>query len=124
MLSKIEEARLTSYLKNLLNTCPAIDAAIVATLDGHLCASVQKDNYTMERLATMGSSLMSLGDTITAELKMGSCQNIISENEGGIIAFMHINESLVLVSLTTSKSSLGLLLSHSKKCAAKIADAM
>jgi hypothetical protein len=60
---------------------------------------------------------MSLGDTMTSELKMGRCENIISENENGIVAFMHINNNLVLVSLTTETNSLGMLLSHSRKCA-------
>jgi len=122
MLSKIEQARLTGHLKNLLETCTVADAAVVTTMDGHLCATEQREHYSMDRLATMGSSLMSLGDTITAELNMGFCKNIIAENEGGIVAFMHVNANLALVTLTTSRNGLGMLLSHSKKTAAKIAE--
>ncbi|MEZ5672765.1 MAG: hypothetical protein R3E08_10450 [Thiotrichaceae bacterium] len=66
-------------------------------------------HYPLERLATMGSTLMSLGDTITAELKMGNCDNIISENKQGIVTFMHINNELVLVTLTVQKNALGML---------------
>ena len=65
----------------------------------------------------MGSTLMALGDTITAELNMGNCDNLISENKNGIIAFMHINDNLVLVTLTIQKNALGMLLSHSRRCA-------
>lgn len=109
-------------LDKLLEMCGAIDAAVVATLDGHMCAMRQRQkSYSLERLATMGSTLMSLGDTITAELTMGACDNIISENRNGIVAFMHINDDLVLVSLTTSKNSLGMLLSHSRNCAQDVA---
>jgi predicted regulator of Ras-like GTPase activity (Roadblock/LC7/MglB family) len=112
------EARLTQLLDN----CSTIDASVVSTLDGHLCAMRQRSkNYPLERLATMGSTLMSLGDTITAELAMGTCDNIISENRSGIVAFMHINEDLVLVSLTASKNALGMLLSYSRTCAQDIA---
>jgi len=64
---------------------------------------------------------MSLGDTITAELQMGTCDNIISENKQGIVAFMHISNNLVLVTLTVQKNSLGMLLSYSRRCAEEMA---
>lgn len=117
MLSKQVTAQLEARLTKLLDNCSLIEAGVVATLDGHLCAmKQQKAQYPLERLATMGSTLMALGDTITRELKMGNCDNIISENRNGIVVFMHINDDLVLVTLSTQKS-LGMLLSHSRKCA-------
>ncbi len=124
MLSKVVEPQASLHLKKLLEDCDAVKAAMVVTVDGNLCAMQQKGNYTLERLATMGSSLMSLGDTITGELKMGFCDRIISENEQGIVAFMHVNNKLVLISITTEKNSLGMLLSHSKRCAENLAKAV
>ncbi len=108
-------------LIQLLSDCHAIDACVVATADGHFCAMKQRSTkYPLERLATMGSTLMSLGDTITAELQMGLCDNIISENKNGIVAFMHINNDLVLITLTIQKNALGMLLSHSRRCAEEL----
>ncbi len=121
MLSNLQQTQTTHILKTLLENSSEINAAVVTTLDGHPCAKEQRDEYALERLATMGSTLMSLGDTITAELRMGSCRNIIAENEGGIIAFMHINQDLVLVTLTQQLNALGMLLAHSRRCAADIA---
>ncbi len=117
MLSQEVVTQLSNGLKQLLENCDPVDAALIATVDGHMVAMEQRGNYLLERLATMGCSIMSLGDTITSELKMGICNNIISENELGIIIFMHINDDVVLVSLTTQKNALGMLLTHSKKCA-------
>jgi len=114
--------KLDQRITKLLEDCSVINAAVVTTADGHMCAMRQgNQNYPLERLATMGSTLMSLGDTITAELKMGTCDNIISENKQGIVAFMHINDNLVLVTLTVQKNSLGMLLSHSRRCAEEMA---
>jgi predicted regulator of Ras-like GTPase activity (Roadblock/LC7/MglB family) len=121
MLSSEQKQFLNNKLQTLLENSEEITAALVTTVDGHLCAMHQRKNYPLDRLATMGSSLMSLGDTITAELKMGSCRNIISENESGIVTFMHINESLVLVTITLQKNALGLLLAHSRKAAEEMA---
>jgi predicted regulator of Ras-like GTPase activity (Roadblock/LC7/MglB family) len=114
--------KLDQRLAKLLEDCSVINAAVVTTADGHMCAMRQgNQDYPLERLATMGSTLMSLGDTITAELKMGTCDNIISENKQGIVAFMHINNNLVLVTLTVQKNALGMLLSHSRRCAEEMA---
>lgn len=111
-------AQLEQRLDKLLDHCQIIEAAVIATVDGHLCAMKQRGlQYTLERLAVMGSTLMSLGDTITAELQMGNCDNIISENKNGIVAFMHITKELVLVTLTAQKTALGMLLSHTRMCA-------
>lgn len=117
MLSKQVILKMEVRLSKLLDSCSVVEAGVVATLDGHLCAMKQRTTqYPLERLATMGSTFMALGDTITRELKMGSCDNIISENRNGIVVFMHINDDLVLVTLATQKN-LGMLLSHSRKCA-------
>jgi predicted regulator of Ras-like GTPase activity (Roadblock/LC7/MglB family) len=121
MLANLIQPKVTPFLERLLQDCDDIHAALVVTVDGNMCAMQQKRDYTLERLATMGSSLMSLGDTITAELEMGACNNIISENEQGIVAFMHINDKLVLISITTRKNALGMLLSHSRICAKNMA---
>jgi predicted regulator of Ras-like GTPase activity (Roadblock/LC7/MglB family) len=117
MFSEDIVTQLSNGLKHLLENCDAAQAALVATVDGHMVAMEQRGNYLLERLATMGCSIMSLGDTITSELQMGTCNNIISENELGIVTFMHINDDVVLISLTTQKNALGMLLTHSKKCA-------
>lgn len=118
MLSKQALTKLEERLDKLLESCHIIEAGVVATVDGYKCAMKQRaTQYPLERLAIMGSTLMALGDTITSELQMGNCDNIISENKHGIVAFMHINEQLVLVTLTTQKNALGMLLSHSRKCA-------
>jgi len=122
MLSKLVTMQLELRLSKLLADCSVIDASVISTLDGHTCAMKQGQNkYSLERLATMGSTFMALGDTITAELNMGNCENIISENKEGIITFMHIGNNLVLVTLTTKKNALGMLLSHSRRCAEDLA---
>ena len=120
MSSEAIKELIKSRLEELVTEGMHIDAALAVTVDGHMVASAQKKDLSLKRLAAMGSTLMSLGDTITRELEMGSCKNIIAENEGGIVVFMHITKNLVMVSLTASGSGLGLLLSSSRSCIASI----
>lgn len=122
MLSEEVKQKITKRLMKLLGDCDVIEASVVTTLDGNMCANYQRSDFPMERLATMGSSLMALGDTITAELGLGHCDKIISENQEGIVAFMHINNDLVLITITTQKSGLGMLLTYSRSCARELAN--
>ena len=112
---------LKNRLEELVNLGGPVEAALAVTTDGHMVASAQRKEFSLKRLAAMGSTLMSLGDTITKELQMGSCNNIISENENGIVVFMHITKNLVMVSLTSSSGGgLGMLLSSSRNCVGSI----
>lgn len=114
---RILEQELDLYLAN----CDVVEAAILATPDGCLRAQQQRGAFEVERAAVMGSSLMALGDTITAELGLGACENVIAESEHGLVLFNHIQGVLVLISVTKSKSGLGAMLSWAKRTAEDIA---
>jgi predicted regulator of Ras-like GTPase activity (Roadblock/LC7/MglB family) len=112
------------HLREFMDMCDGADAVIVSTVDGHMIDKVERNTYPVGRIATMGSSMMSLADTMTAELKMGRCNNLILENETGILLMMHINPELVLVSITHSTNKLGMLISSSRVCSDSIHQAL
>lgn len=117
MLSDEQKNLLNNALRSLVEGSGVVNAALAVTIDGHLIAGHSEGERPLKRLATMGSTLMSLGDTISKELATGSCHNVIAENEHGTVVFMHITNEIVLVSLTDTNSSLGMLLSASRNCA-------
>lgn len=111
------EQELDAYLAN----CDVVDAAIIATPDGRLRAQQQRGAFEVERAAVMGSSLMALGDTITAELGIGACESVIAESQYGLVLFNHVQGVFVLISVTKSKNGLGALLSWARRTADDIA---
>ncbi len=111
-------------LDTYLSNCDAVALAIVTTPDGRLCAQRQRGAYETESTAVMGSSLMALGDTILAELRLGTCDTIIAESPQGLVLFNHIGSTFVLVSMTQSKNSLGSLLSWARRTADDIAQGL
>ena len=113
-----------SQLQELFQNCDVVDAAMVSTLDGRLCAEKQRAECASERVSVMGSSLMALGDTILAELRLGACDTVIAESAQGLVLFNHIASAFVLVSMTQSKSSLGSLLSWARRTADDIAQGL
>ncbi|TGD72522.1 hypothetical protein E4634_13400 [Mangrovimicrobium sediminis] len=106
-----------------LDTHASVKGIVVVTVDGHMIFSKMKDGRPAKRLASMSSSLMSLGDTVTDELAMGKCKTVIVENECGYVVFRHINQVFVLAAVSSSLTGVGLLLGASKLCARNIAEA-
>lgn len=115
--NNVDTKAVRKELAAMLDRCSMIDAALAVTIDGHMIEKVESRSYPLKRIAAMGSSMMSLGDTMTAELQMGNCRNMIAENENGILAMMHINAQYVLVTITHETKGLGMLLSASRICA-------
>lgn len=107
---------LKEEISYMLSQYDDVDAAVIVSSDGHTIEKIEKVRYPLKRLGTMGSALMSLGDSITRELKMGHCKNIITENENGILIYMHINTDIVLVTLSKNTKSLGMLLRATRFC--------
>lgn len=121
MYNDLENHVFQMAVNSMSEHCEVLDAVLVASLDGRMLATYQRGTYAVERAAAIGSSLMALGDAMAIELKLGACEVVIAENKENIVVFNHINEDVVLVSLTQSKSGLGTLLSWAKKTAADTA---
>lgn len=110
------------HLLDLVERVDSCTGAIVTSADGHLVARAERKDFPAKRLAAMGSTLMALGNTITRELAMGKCRNVISENENGIVIFLQVSPRAVLVAASSERSHLGLLLSAAKACIERIQD--
>lgn len=115
-----ENAIIQRHLQELVDRVDSCTGAIASTADGHLIARAERQEFPGKRLAAMGSTLMALGNTITRELAMGKCRNVIAENEQGIVVFLQISHRAVLVAASADRSSLGLLLSAAKACIERI----
>ncbi len=102
----------------------SVDGALIAALDGTLCAHSVRSKQAVESIASLGGKLMVLGDALSGVLKMGDCRNVIAENAQGSVIFMQVTQDLVLVTLTRSKTNLGMLLMVSKRRAEEIATFM
>lgn len=111
---------INQLLATVLQQCDDAVGIFVSTIDGLPIQQQSRKPLNTERLSAMASTFISLGDTITGELGAGDCKNIIIENELGVVVLMHINESLILVSVCSSPRGLGMLLSSTRLCAEAI----
>lgn len=119
--SKMELSR---HLVTLLRDCEDIFGAVVATSDGHAVAHYGRDGDKMpaKQLAAMSSTLVALGDSVAKVLEQGICTNVLVENDQGTALVLHAGEGMVLMTAAVSNAKLGMVLSHSRKCATSIAE--
>jgi len=115
-LKKITEKQLHTLGSNF----PFIDESVIVSSDGYVVSRYPLSSVSIERVGTMGSSMISLADTMTAELDMGKCMNLVIENETGLAIIIHINADLNIITVTRESSKLGMLLSVTKCYAEKI----
>ena len=104
------------HIEQLVHDCEFMTACVAVTADGHLLAGAQKKGYSLDRLSAIGSTFMALGDSLATEVEMGTCRDVISEMDGGIVVFMHLTRSVAIAAVSDSPRSLGLLLSSTRGC--------
>ena len=83
-------SELGRHIVALLNDCPDIYGAVVATIDGYPLATLGRNDALPEKqLAAMSSTLVSLGDSVAELLGQGICKNILVENDEGTVLVLH-----------------------------------
>ena len=114
-------------LARLLEVCPGIRWACVATKDGMEIASLgAASGAAGEKLSVMVGTMLALADGIVGEASLGACTEImIGANQGRIIILgIHDpGEELVLAALSDARTSLGMVLSTCNIARAAVASA-
>lgn len=106
-------------LDTLVNSGTGITAAFISTSDGRHLLHHSKDRDG-HRVAAMSSSLLALGETVSRELTLDPCRNVLVECAGGYAVVLRIPDAfgrLLLTCVSSNTGQLGMLLSKSKICA-------
>jgi predicted regulator of Ras-like GTPase activity (Roadblock/LC7/MglB family) len=102
--------------------CAGLDFCTVATKDGFPVA-VYPDNAIPAKLPVMAGTMLALGDSIGQSSILEECENIAIEGRNGniiILSIAHQNFELVLLASARKSTSLGMLLTLGRDCAASI----
>lgn len=104
-------------LAELIRVCPGAYGAIISTIDGHNILHSLKRDIPFNKISTMTSSLLALGESISRESEQRLCQFVILENSNGRVVSLRINDFLMLTCISTKDSNLGMLLSAGRNTA-------
>ncbi|NJN45447.1 MAG: hypothetical protein HC808_01980 [Candidatus Competibacteraceae bacterium] len=109
----LSEQRLIEFTRN----CAGVYGAIISTVDGHSVAQALKRDIPANKISTMTSSLLALGESIARESEQRFCQFVILDNSNGRVVSLRINDILMLTCISTKDSNLGMLLSNGRSTA-------
>lgn len=113
--------RCRERLRALLRDCGGAKGALITTMAADVVAHTLDDDLASRKLSTMTSSLLDLGELIAQESLQKQCQFTIVENSDGRVVSLRINDDLMLTSIFSRESNLGMALSHSRKAADDLA---
>ena len=110
-------------IEALVRHTPGIDSAAVVSGDGFEIAARLNGDVSGEKFAAMASSLLSLSEAVTQELRMRQCRNVIIQTDIGAVITMRVPvgyRELLISALCNDASSLGTVLLATRECARKL----
>lgn len=108
--------KLLSDLKNI----GGVEASIAASRDGLLIrANMQREQF-LASLAAMSATMLGAAETATTQVEKGLPTRVIVESEYGRLIIVGAGPKALLIVLSNSNSSLGLILIELDKSAKKL----
>lgn len=107
----------------LVRQTAGIDSAAVVSGDGFEIAARLRGEVSGEKFAAMASSLLSLSEAVTQELRMRQCRNVIIQTDLGAVVTMRVPvgyRELLISALCNDASTLGAVLFATRECAQRL----
>lgn len=115
----------TKELKQLSERCQGVVATMLALRDGRAFAEQASSALDASKFAAMSSSLVALGGTMLRELEAGTLDHILVDGSRGKLVVSKVpgcGGLLILATLARAETRLGLVLGHTRTCAATIGE--
>ncbi|RLG92531.1 MAG: hypothetical protein DRO36_01105 [Candidatus Hecatellales archaeon] len=119
----MDETPLKEALKEALsglNRSSGVYASAIVSRDGLLIASMMPEDVDAETFAAMTATMTGAAETAFSELKKGITERVIVEGTQAKIITTGAGEKALLVAMSDSKATLGLILLEMKKAVEKI----
>lgn len=118
--SKEQLSACETKLDEFMRVCPGAYGVLISTIDGHELLYLLKRDIPVQKISTMNSSLLALGESIARESAQSFCQFVILENSDGRVVSLRINDILMLTCISSKDTNLGMLLSVGRNTASDL----
>jgi len=112
---------LDATMKNLLDTIPNVNAAILVSTEGKIIASALPYGVDDTKIATMMAGLLSIAEKSVMELKKGEFDQLYIKSSNGYLLIIEAGPNAFLAISTTLDVRLGLIFLDAKRTCEKIA---
>lgn len=112
--------QMLARLRKLQMAVPDIEASAVISMDGLIMASALPRGVEPDRVSAMSAPLLSLGERILWEFRLGTLDQIIVRGEDGFVVLISIAGEAVLTALARKEARLGMILLAMRRAAAEL----
>ena len=120
-MNKSKKGIYLSLIGDMKNAGDMLGAAVI-TRDGLLYVSDLPDDVDTETFAAMSAAMFGAAETAALELRKSSVQRVIAEGGDVKLVSTSAGENVMLVSMVSNDSDLGLVLMETEKTAKLIQD--
>lgn len=116
-----------SAIQGLIANVPAALGCVVATVDGRVLEHYVTQDVDPQRMAAMVSAMVALGETIGREVRIDRSQYVVVSALKGTLLLQRVpsrKELLVVATLATTSTNLGVLLHETRRAAGLIGTAL
>ncbi|MCB1633752.1 MAG: roadblock/LC7 domain-containing protein [Gammaproteobacteria bacterium] len=114
-------------IRRLHQSVPAVAGCVVATVDGRLLDHVANGDVDPKRIAAMIGSMVALGKTLGSEVRIGDSSYVAVHASNGIMLMQQVpsrRQLLVVATLATASTNLGVVLHATRLAASEIGAAL
>ena len=114
-------------IRQLHQSVPAVAGCVVATVDGRLLDHVTNHNADPNRIAAMIGSMVALGRSLGSEVRIGDAGYVAVHASNGIMLLQQVpsrRQLLVVATLATASTNLGVVLHSTRQAASEIGAAL
>lgn len=115
---------LAAALERFLDVSTDVEAAAVVSGDGLPIASALPPHVEEDRLAAMSAALLTLGERAATGLGKGALGQVYVEGDQGHVVLMAAGDDAVLVTVTSPRAKVGLILFEMRQTARRVIDIM
>lgn len=119
-----DAAACAAVLDEFLDGPCEVAAALLSTADGRPVAVARRLEFEPARIAAIAGSILALAEACARELRQAACRNAIVDSEHGLTVMLRVaapNGAWTLTTIGRRGTSLGLLYTHSKQLAERLA---
>ena len=119
MVTNMSE-NITDVLKSLSGSIPEFMGGAVISIDGMIIASIIPRKIDEDLIGGMASSMLGVGERISAELMNSEMQQLYVSSPHGYVIVNAVGDNASLVVLVSEKAKLGLIFLEMKRTIQKM----
>lgn len=113
--------KMNSVLRELRNSLPDVEAAVLISSDAMALASDLSDESDEDTIGALSASVLGMGERAARDLKRGVLEQVYVKGDQGYLLLVHCGPDALLSLLVKPEAKLGVIFMEAKRTAEELA---